>query len=264
MSELWDAGALAQSPIHQHLAERFAVARWMDWPSDHQLTRLLPANACTLSGKPLRFVAQVDAGQYGAAAYEVHIDESGEIPIRPCNWHDFFNALMWICFPATKTALNNVHIQELAQGSRARSARRDAVTLLDECGVLLPVADPRLTRRHADHHWHDLFVQERAAWGRSIEPLVLGHGLYEQCLRPYIGLTAKALHLPVPPTWFAQAPDERRKQIDTRLAAAIVGNEAVLSTRELLPLPVLGVPHWWEANEDPGFYANKDYFRDKS
>ena len=31
--------------------------------------------------------------------------------------------------------------------------------------------------------------------------------------------------------------------------------------RELSPLPVLGVPGWWDGNEQEEFYDNTGYFR---
>ena len=33
------------------------------------------------------------------------------------------------------------------------------------------------------------------------------------------------------------------------------------SAKPFLPLPVLGVPGWWPANENPGFYDDADVFR---
>ena len=35
----------------------------------------------------------------------------------------------------------------------------------------------------------------------------------------------------------------------------------MLGPAELAPLPVLGVPGWWAANEAASFYDNRDYFR---
>jgi hypothetical protein len=34
-----------------------------------------------------------------------------------------------------------------------------------------------------------------------------------------------------------------------------------LAGKPFAPLPVLGVPHWWAANEDPMFYADAQVFR---
>ena len=35
----------------------------------------------------------------------------------------------------------------------------------------------------------------------------------------------------------------------------------VLAAKPHLPLPVLGVPGWWDANEAPGFYDDNAVFR---
>ena len=34
-----------------------------------------------------------------------------------------------------------------------------------------------------------------------------------------------------------------------------------LRAKPFVPLPVLGVPLWWEGNERPGFYDDADVFR---
>ena len=35
----------------------------------------------------------------------------------------------------------------------------------------------------------------------------------------------------------------------------------VLATKPFVPLPMLGVPGWWSANEDAAFYADAEVFR---
>jgi Protein of unknown function (DUF3025) len=40
-------------------------------------------------------------------------------------------------------------------------------------------------------------------------------------------------------------------------------NAAELGAKPFTPLPVLGVPGWWPANEDPAFYADVGVFRPK-
>ncbi len=257
----WHLDILRSSPIHGSLTRLMAMETWQDWPNEDQLNALLDKRACTRAGQPLRFTLAADAGLYGAAAYESHVDTKAQIPLRPKSWHDLFNALMWALFPATKSALNAVHIRELANATSRRTARRDAITLFDECGVLLPVSDPALTALHAAHDWDGLFVEARSSWPQQIQPLVIGHGLYEQCLQPYVGLTAKALHWPVATQWFELPQKERYRQIDAAVASAIANDEALLSTKDLLPLPVLGIPGWWHENSQRDFYANRNYFR---
>lgn len=49
----------------------------------------------------MRFVAPDDM----PVAYEERIVLRGEVVTRPHNWHDFFNALVWMRFPRTKYGL---------------------------------------------------------------------------------------------------------------------------------------------------------------
>lgn len=257
-----DFTALGSSLLHRSICAQIARAGWRDWPSAAQLNAALPDGHQTCRDRPLSFSFDAAAGHEGAAAYEARIAASGVIPLRPRHWHDLFNALMWLSFPATKSALNAIHLRELTPAAgTTRSARRDAVTLLDECGVVLVVDDAQWTHWHRAHDWSTLFVTQRSAWGRRIVPQIIGHGLYEQALSPYIGLTGKALHVRMPDTWFVADENERQRLLDATLSAAILKDTCLQSTAELLPLPILGVPGWCDDNENPSFYANTDYFR---
>jgi hypothetical protein len=50
----------------------------------------------TASGRRLSFIAPQGDG----VDYEMRIWARGEVETRPANWHDFFNALVWLSFPA--------------------------------------------------------------------------------------------------------------------------------------------------------------------
>jgi Protein of unknown function (DUF3025) len=85
-------------------------------------------------------------------------------------------------------------------------------------------------------------------------------------LAPHIGLTAKALLIPVAPGRIAQAASEEGltallRELDAELAAYFLNPDHLASTRSLQPLPVLGIPGWDARNASPAFYANSDYFR---
>jgi hypothetical protein len=47
--------------------------------------------------------------------------------------------------------------------------------------------------------------------------------------------------------------------LDAWLSQQIHANE--MQRKPFLPLPVLGVPGWWPANEDVGFYEDPQVFR---
>jgi hypothetical protein len=202
----------------------------------------------TAGGLPIRFVAPDDAGP---AAYEAHIAASGRVPTRG-NAHDLFNALAWLAFPRTKAALNARQAQEIARdGVRGRRGPvRDAATLIDESGLLLAAGeDACAALMRLDWAW--LFAAQRARWGGEWVPFAFGHALVEKLLAPYKGLTAVVLCLP------AAGADAARMD---RAAAQWLG-QAALAPPLLAHLPVLGIPGWWPANEDPGFYADEAVFR---
>lgn len=183
-----------------------------------------------------RFVPQAElpAGE----AYEAYIARSGRVPTRD-NLHDLFNGLVWLRFPALKSRLNELHAAQIAaEGVGAvRGPLRDALTLFDEYGALFQA--PRVLRDALRRRaWGELFVGRRALW-RGARVVIVGHALLEQlACAPRRGLTAHA---------WAGDP----------LAA---GADAWRG-KPWQPLPVLGVPGWWPANEDPAFYDDAAVFR---
>jgi len=204
----------------------------------------------TATGLPIEFVAADDAG---AAAYEAHIAATGRVPTRG-NAHDLFNALIWLTFPSTKAALNARQAQELARdGVRGRRGPvRDAATLIDESGLLLAASEETCAAL-ARLDWAWLFSAQRGRWGNDWTPFAFGHALIEKLLVPYKGLTAVVVCLPL--------AGEKPAQVDR--AAAHWLQQASIAPPLLSHLPVLGIPGWWAANEDPAFYADLAVFRER-
>ena len=89
--------------------------------------------------------------------------------------------------------------------------------------------------------------------------MIFGHGLYQQCLTPYKGLTGKALYLTVEPEWFKLGYREACLSLDRQLAKWL--GVLLRTPAQLLPLPVLGVPLWHADNADESFYNDRSYFR---
>lgn len=203
---------------------------------------------------PIRFVDGDDAG---AAPYEAHIAATGRVPTR-ANLHDLFNAFVWLVFPRTKAALNARQAAEIAQGGVGprRGAVRDAATLVDESGLLLAARDTRAFDLLARRQWRALLVDDRARWGRDIVPLAFGHALLEKLVAPYKAITAAVVCLPFPGA--VPAADDI---VAFDAAAAAFVRDASLAPRALQPLPVLGIPGWWRANEEPAFYDDAAVFR---
>lgn len=223
----------------------------VDWPAADALTALAhERKVLSGAGRPLQFTGLDGEPAPRAADYEIRIHDTGRVPLRPCNWHDFFNAAAWLTFPRAKAALNRGHVEELrSQPACTRSRRRDALTLFDESGVLVISRSPVVLDAIRDFAWQRVFWEQRELLMATTRFVIFGHALYEKALSPYVGMTGHALLL---------AADDASDD-DTRVAGAL--QKGVRSPGDLAPLPVLGVPGWWDANRDVSFYRNTSYFR---
>lgn len=209
-------------------------------------------------GRALRFVAQ--EALPAATAYEAFIASTGGVPTRQ-NLHDFFNALIWLTYPRGKAALNARQAAAIAaEGVQAtRGAARDAATVFDENAILFACSDAALGEALRTFDWHTLFVTRRADWGRACEVQPFGHALLEKLVAPYKSVTAHAWIVDVPRAYFGWTPPERRAWLDRQIAPVLI--DAPWTTRDFAPLPVLGVPGWWQANDDPSYYLDLSVFR---
>lgn len=198
----------------------------------------------------VRFVPQANLPD--GCAYESFIYDTRQVPTRE-GLHDFFNALCWLRFPATKAWLNQLQAQAIAAAGGVQSPRgplRDALTVFDENAALLQAPDA-LWRALRERRWHDLFVTHRALWGQA-RLVLFGHALLEKLVQPYKSITAHVLDIPLPmhlnsAEWDACLP----RHLST----------ARLISKPFVPLPVLGTPGWWPANLEAGFYADETVFR---
>lgn len=216
----------------------------------------------TAAGLPLRFVPPQDDG----LGYEARIALTGEVETRPDNWHDWFNALVWLTFPQAKAALSARHAVELATaGGEAgaggpRGKERDAMTHFDECGAVVVAEDASLLDLLAAFRWRELFVERRQAVCCGLRVFVFGHATYEALLSPFRGLTAKCVLTSVAPGWLAQPLVDQLAAIDGWLAADLAAGRHG-DPRALQPLPLLGVPGVVRENDDPAYYDDTWQFR---
>lgn len=211
---------------------------------------------CTANGLPLRFTPPREDG----LAYEERVWHRGEVETRQDNWHDFFNALIWMAFPRAKAALNARHVREMAATPGGRGRARDAMTHFDECGLVVVSSDPSLLDLLRGFRWQELFWQRRRDVVRDMRFLVFGHATCEQLLAPFRGLTAKAVLYAVDAAWLDLPGVDQLAAVDARLAEELAaGRHAV--PRELQPVPLLGLPGMTPDNESPAYYDDTWQFR---
>ncbi len=193
----------------------------------------------------LRFVEQRELPP--GEAYEAFIARTACVPTR-ANLHDFFNGLAWMAHPALKRRLNELQAAQIANAASGapRGAERDALTLFDENAALLQ-APPLLLDALRQRDWHALFVTHRAAWVEARIAL-FGHALIEKLVQPRAAITAHVWVVP-----------HGHKEPTAWLADSLTPQQ--LAGKPFLPLPVLGVPGWWAANESPAFYRDDTVFR---
>lgn len=231
------------------------------WPSVSDLQRLAGPQIVSGGGAPIGFV---DSGAPASPdlPYEQRIFRSGQVPCRSHDWHDLFNALVWLAFPRAKAALNARHVREMAQEAPGKRGRvRDALTLFDEGGLIVVSTDSVLLQLVREFQWKALFWQRRAELTRHMRFFAFGHALYEKALAPFVGITASAVLLEVDEVFLAAEPRAQLTLADRRVSEILGSGHLVRSPQDFSPLPVLGVPGWSPSTEDERFYENLRYFR---
>jgi len=98
--------------------------------------------------------------------------------------------------------------------------------------------------------WQRVFGDLRGLWATAY--LVLfGHALLEKLVYPRKPVTAHVYR--------AYPATDSIAGMDAWLAADLSAEK--LATKPFAHLPVLGVPGWWVANEQAGFYDDASVFR---
>jgi hypothetical protein len=257
----WRPDFLDCAPMFETLRVRGRGLDAVSWPGAADLDRLAGGGLVSGGGAPLRFV-QAGEERRCDLPYERRVFELGEVVCRREDWHDLFNALVWLTFPRSKAAINARHVQEMASelpGTRGRA--RDALTLFDEGGLIVASADPDLTRLIREFRWKELFWSRRAQLARDVRFFAFGHALYEKALAPFVGITASALLLDVDATFMSADLDAQLSVADGRVAAILSAPDIIRTPRDFSPVPVLGVPGWSPLTEDERFYDDAGYFR---
>lgn len=230
-----------------------------DFPSCSQLNDLLPTDLCSRGGQPIRFVA---SDQLAEDNYEHRIYTTGQVSTRPDSWHDLFNALVWMRFPHVKTAMNALHYSAGAKHKRgSRGKLRDALTLFDECGVIVFSEQADQLESLLKRRWSKAFQKDD--FSSSVNVSICGHAILEKYLAPYKAMTAKAIFIHVSSEFMKLTRQDMLDHIDRRLAHQMVNDDILSQPASLSPLPLAGVPGWWSQAEqsDPRFYSDMTVFR---
>ncbi len=237
------------------------------WPSLEALNQIVKHQRLkNFRGLPLKFISpniDVSATQH----YEACIADTGQIATRE-NWHDLFNALQWLSFPQAKATISEMHARLIAANDgevKARSIQRDVLTLFDEGGIIVASADPSLLDLIRNFQWRTLFVERREDVKAHMHFYLAGHSVLEKMLNPFIGITAKALLIDTRHTVDrkidALSKPAQILAFDGIAAEWLINTGNLSSTRNLHPLPILGIPGWDARNESPSFYDDTHYFR---
>jgi hypothetical protein len=215
-------------------------------------------------GLPLHFVDQTSLPE--GTSYEFFISTSGKVPTRN-NLHDLFNALVWLSFPNIKRQLNALQAVQIAAAGigKSRGSARDAATIFDENAAILVVSDTQqghaLIEALRNHQWQTVWLDQRRCFTQHAEVWLFGHALMAKLAAPYKGITAHAWVVTVTDEFFSLTHNARRECLDERVANDLVIRAATgLNTRCFTPLPVLGVPGWWQP-QDREFYDDARVFR---
>jgi hypothetical protein len=228
------------------------------FPDCKQLNALLPDGLISGGGQAIHFVKSSDLGD---DAYEHRIYTTGQISTRPDNWHDLFNALIWMQFPHIKTAMNRLHYNALSQQSEgSRGPLRDALTLFDECGVIVFSKRFDVLSLLAERDWSTAYQSD--AFNSDVKLAISGHAMLEKYLSPYKSITAKALYVYVNEDFLKTCRQEQFAELDKDLATRLLSGELLSNPACLAPLPLAGVPGWWPQDpQDDSFYDDPMVFR---
>ena len=265
----WNPRFYRDSPIFEPVSSCAEIlCTQTSWPTCQDLnvlTESVGSNIVNSNSQPIVFVSHEknNISNSFEQQYEPRIYLNGEVPTREKNWHDFFNALVWMMFPRTKAALNQIHYQVLARSnscqSQTRGPLRDAATLFDESGVVVLSSQSKWITLLRQHEWKTVFWRQRASVLSSLRFIVFGHALYEKALKPYVGMTGKCVFFQVEEAFITKPVAEQLKTVDQWLADFVL--RKLSSSADLSPIPILGYPGWSEANASSDYYDNQWYFR---
>lgn len=262
--DIWNPKFLTLSPIFNSIKTvSQPFTQFEQWPTLEQFTiefeKQNTKNKKQISVLP---IGQGYTPEKFDDQYESRIYLKGELQTRLENWHDFFNATAWLQFPKIKSALNSLHFENSKNrvAGTNRSPLENAIALFDECGAVIVADDEKHLDLIRKHEWKEVFWENKELWSKHIQCYVFGHAMHEKALTPYIGMTTHTIMLKRDSDFFQKSYQEQLEEIDQTISNIWL-DKKIEKTKDLQPLPLLGVPEWWTDNQDEVFYSNKSYFR---
>ncbi len=249
---------------HPGFSQLQEFSTWLagkNWPEFEVLNARAANLIHQVTRQKMQFVAQSTELLNDALHYEARIYQRGQIATRSESWHDLFNACMWLQFPSLKSAINARYANDLALAplypqTGGRTPAQQAITHFDEGGAVVLIRDPKLLNNWDQHDWPHLFCIASDAW-RGLNPMIefalFGHASFEHLLDPAQSVVAKCLVV----------LDQTASMQDAvaRAADAINSNQCLNNPQELRPLPLLGIPGWYQENDRENFVRTGECFR---
>lgn len=232
-------------PVFNDVAQFLPWAQSADWPEVEILRQSSGKLQHAYTGLPLSFVRQTAELLNDGMHYEQRIYQKGLIATRENNWHDLFNAMMWLRYPRIKSALNTRQWRDIEQhGLKTRSPGQCAMTLFDEAGAIVCMPTEMIDCWKA-HDWQGLFIEHADSWlsGRA-RVAVFGHALLDHALVTETLLVAKCIVF-----------NDQKNLLDCveEMAGNIESGQCLQANRELRTLPLCGIPGWHSAADSAVF-----------
>lgn len=253
----WSTGIFKSSPIINQLENTTRHFKsYKNWPTIDNYQKLFKDYSLDIT--PVPQALEINSFE---ELYEPRVFLKKELQTRTQNWHDFFNAMVWLNFPKTKKTLNNLHYAESTKRPKGsnRSTLENRITQFDECGAVIISNNAHLLELIKQHQWQTLFIEYRDQFKDNIHIVVFGHAIFEKAITPYIGMTCHCLLLENE-SLLKQTQTGDYTQLDEYLADQW-NKEIAYNPVRFSAFPILGTPDYWQDQSDE-FYRNKNYFRE--
>jgi len=254
----WDTSVFQTSPIIRQLSNLTRYfSSYENWPKIIDYQSIFKLNKVGITP-----VCQSSVIETFADQYEPRVYLKKELQTRTENWHDFFNAMVWMSFPETKKTLNSLHFKAASNRDVGtnRSTLENRITQFDECGAIIISNNKILLELIQKHQWKELFLEHKESFENDIKCVVFGHAIFEKALAPYIGMTCHCI-LVEDKKLLKDIQEYSYANLDQYLAR-LWKHEIATSTPRFNAFPILGIPDYW-SDQSTKFYSNENYFREK-